>query len=395
MFFMHIPKTGGMSMRSFLENQYRPEETCPALTWKDLLSDDIKVDKFSLIAAHFSYNLAPLLKSDCRKLVLLRNPLERTLSSLRHARRDPRYHRDHSAIRHLTISELIRTPKIMEEERNVQAAYFCASVPVNEVLMYLRNRINNNKSAEAVDIEDKPSLNLALARLRSFDFVGLTENLSGIIPSMSREMNYHPATVLPLLNDDPHLRTARDELSKEDIEIINQYNDIDIILYDLACRLCSGRVLEHDIQRLVENGIYQIPQGDFEIKIEDCFPGSGWYEASGTGVSAHRWSGPKRYSTLELPLRLNRDYLFSMQLRHVREDDLAHFSMLFNDRPVEFSLEQDGKSWICRAKITSERISEGNGIGRFYFDSGSVHRVDGDLRPLGICVRMIKMQVLS
>src|ERR1700723_3870236 len=82
LFFMHIPKTAGMSMRQYLDNQYPADEICPAERWQDLLDIGRDVGTYRLVRGHFRYNLRQLAAPDARVLVVLREPLRRTVSAL-------------------------------------------------------------------------------------------------------------------------------------------------------------------------------------------------------------------------------------------------------------------------------------------------------------------------
>jgi hypothetical protein len=82
LFFMHIPKTAGMSMRQYLGDQYYARDVCPAVRWHGLLGREDEVKRYRLVQGHFRYNLRELLAEGTRMLVLLRDPLRRTVSAL-------------------------------------------------------------------------------------------------------------------------------------------------------------------------------------------------------------------------------------------------------------------------------------------------------------------------
>jgi len=64
LFFMHIPKTAGMSMRLYLSEQYPVHEICPAARWQGLLGREPELRSFPLVQGHFRYNLRELVATD-------------------------------------------------------------------------------------------------------------------------------------------------------------------------------------------------------------------------------------------------------------------------------------------------------------------------------------------
>ena len=90
--FLHLHKTGGISLREFLKakcghkNYYEVYRNKAAgLSEKDYVNKFIALpqeerDRFDLIAGHFSYGLHRFLSRPCVYVTLLRNPLERFCS---------------------------------------------------------------------------------------------------------------------------------------------------------------------------------------------------------------------------------------------------------------------------------------------------------------------------
>jgi len=244
LFFMHIPKTAGMSMRLYLDGQYHAQDVCPAVRWQGVLGHEGELKRYRLVHGHFRYNLRELVAPDARMLVLLRDPLRRTVSALRHLQRDPSFHHDHEVAKSLSLSEMLRHPDLMRNQHNVQARFLCASLPAAEVSAYLRGELAHNPAADAGDIEEPPDLSLAQDRLASIDFVGLAEDIDGLVSVMTPEMDYHPALYFPLVNEDPFRDNPLDGLNAEDIAILREYNDIDLSVYEFAAQLIERRALQ-------------------------------------------------------------------------------------------------------------------------------------------------------
>jgi hypothetical protein len=54
LFFMHIPKTAGMSIRLYLQNQYPAADIMPARDWHEVLRSGHLPSAFRLAAGHFA-----------------------------------------------------------------------------------------------------------------------------------------------------------------------------------------------------------------------------------------------------------------------------------------------------------------------------------------------------
>ena len=87
--FLHIPKTGGTTLRDIISRQYVASEILELknliTSEEDLarLSDDEK-NNFKIIMGHFSYGLHNLMKQETFYLALLREPVARVISGYRY-----------------------------------------------------------------------------------------------------------------------------------------------------------------------------------------------------------------------------------------------------------------------------------------------------------------------
>jgi hypothetical protein len=390
LFFMHVPKTAGMSMRLYLDGQYHEQDVCPAVRWQDLLGHEDELKRFRLVQGHFRYNLRELLADDARMLVILRDPLRRTVSALRHLQRDPSFHHDHQLAKDLTLSEVLRHPALMQKQNNVQARFLCASQPATEVSAYLQRELPHNPDADAGNQEAPPELELAQHRLAAIDFVGLTENLPAIVGVMARQMSYHPPLYFPFINENPERGDPLAGLTGEDLAILRAANDVDLPLYDFAKRLIERRRFERSMQDLTRGGVYSVPAGSFEIAMEGIVPGSGWYGPERDGEVAWRWTGPGRYFTVEVPLRSDAQYRVSMSFGSARPLGPGDFAVEVNDMPVACAMQPEGGGYRCEFAIPDGVLAEGGGFCRILFDTReTVKPSPQDLRALGVSVRRL------
>ncbi len=99
-FFVHVQKAAGTEVRERLKRHFAPEAMYPDRTDGDLLTVapqlsvaqllarwQVRKDQIRIITGHFPYATAELLDADFVTLSVLREPVERALSHLRHHRR--------------------------------------------------------------------------------------------------------------------------------------------------------------------------------------------------------------------------------------------------------------------------------------------------------------------
>jgi hypothetical protein len=396
LFFMHIPKTAGMSMRQYLSNQYEADEICPAERWQDLLDLRRDVGSYRLVRGHFRYNLRQLIAPDARMLVVLREPLRRTVSALRHLGRDPEFHQTYDIAKHLTLGEMIHHPAIMGLQRDVQARFLCASRRAEEVTLYLEGARSRNLDADAGDQESPPAFQLAADRLETIEFVGITEQLGDLVASMAQEMNFHPSAHFPVINENPERVDPLDGLTGQELEIVREHNTMDLQVYDFARKMLNGRGFDRSMRQMVRSGVYRLPPGSFAIEMSGIIPGSGWYPAESAGQTSWRWTGPGRYFTLEVPLREDVPYRFDITFNDPRPSGPGDLSVEINDYPVAFELWSEGDLYRCVLVIEQGLLRKNGGICRIQIDTGEpIQLSTSDIRLLGVSVRRVEFVCLE
>ncbi len=391
LFFMHIPKTAGMSMRSYLAEQYSARDICPANTWPEVAALCEPPSAYLLVQGHFRYNMRSALRPGTKAIAVLRNPLLRTLSALRHLKRDPAFHRDHAVAKHLSLQQILRNPALMAQQRNVQAAALCASAPFKKIVSLLRR--SNDPETEAAKLEMPTTLELALQRAKQVEFLGTVEHLWLLLHQMSETMGFHPVADLPLINNAADSKTDLSNLDEEDIELLRTYNDIDLVLYDRCRELIEQREFQRLMLTMVSKGIYPRMAGSFTLDLSEPIPGSGWYSPESAEGQVWRWTGPRPQFTLEIPLQPNGRYLINMRFSRSRPPASEGLAVRANGQVLDVHLTQDGDMFDAKVPLGPELLAEGEGCCRLVFDIGEVSGgVGNDLRPLGVAVSRLDFE---
>jgi len=239
-------------------------------------------------------------------------------------------------------------------------------------------------------------LHLAMDRLESIDFVGLTEDIGAVVSTMAQEMNYHPALYFPFINEDQARIDSLQAVSAEELEILREHNSVDLQLYDFAQQLIERRVFERNMAQLLRSGVYSVPPGSFEIPISGIMPGSGWYAPERDGSTYWRWTGPDRYFTIEVPLRHDKSYRLIMTCGSSRPIGRGDLGAKVNDAPITIELLPEGNSYRCQFVIPRTLLAQSSGFCRIRFDARETTRLTHlDIRALGVSVRQIVFECLD
>jgi hypothetical protein len=390
LFFMHIPKTAGRSVRMYLENQYDVDAICPAEDWQGVQALDRPLSDYTLIRGHFAFNMAQNLPG-AKILTVLREPLRRTISGLRHMQRDPAFHALHVLARDMTLAEMLRDRQIMRAQRNVQTAYLCASASAERIAAFLAL----SSGGDAGEVEGPPSLDLALKRLRQVHFLGLMEDLPACIEELALAMHYHQVQDFPFINEDPNTRSEIDALTQDDLDILREANLLDLQLYAQAQSWAAQRRFESRMRALIAAGVYRVPPGSFEIDVGGVMPGSGWYPPERDASGSWRWTGPSNIFTLELPLRPDTEYNVNLRFRMPGERNPEGMRIALNGNPVlwQWTLSGSGEFEVM-FYIDRRSLRACAGLCRISFEV-TAERVPGELRRLGAAVNRIAFECIG
>ncbi len=86
--FFHIPKTAGTSVAGLIRRAYPSEECLPAHTVRELIALPLEVvPRYRCYTGHFFSLLEPMVGRALPTVTILRDPVEQTLSLLRHCQR--------------------------------------------------------------------------------------------------------------------------------------------------------------------------------------------------------------------------------------------------------------------------------------------------------------------
>ena len=226
--YLHIPKTAGMSLRSYLVDQFPRDHICPAFGWQDLKRQH-RVTPVDLIAGHFDVRLLTLLPPGPRQVItFLREPVARTVSAVHHATHDPAFRHHALDLKGRRVDDLLLDPDVMRFFANTQTAY------LSSVDLDCPEPVTDGCLEELSFDNLIPDVARAIRNLGKMDFVGLTESFPSDLLILSDILGTYPPGIAPLLNAGEARSAAPPDLTPRQLRSVIEHNAYDLELYEHA-----------------------------------------------------------------------------------------------------------------------------------------------------------------
>jgi hypothetical protein len=180
LFFVHVMKTGGATFRRHLEVNLGSEHVYPnAAVDEDMLVANLSVKYVAALPAervrllkaytgHFPFAVTQIMPGPFVTLTVLRDPVERTISYLKHCRRYQEQHHD------MALEAIYDDPWYFPTMMDNHQVKVFAITPEDEA----------ETAAEVLPIDERRSA-IARANLESVDFIGLHEHYDDFVREVS------------------------------------------------------------------------------------------------------------------------------------------------------------------------------------------------------------------
>jgi hypothetical protein len=227
-FFIHVMKTAGGTLRRQILANFDRSEVYPLRRLDpDMRSANFRLDYLTALPAerrerirvftgHFPFVAVELLGMDLTTITILRDPVERTLSYLRHCRL---YHEQH---RRLSLEQIYEDP------------FFYPSFVHNHQAKLFAFTIDDDPGSymDALEV-DADRLAVAKANLERVDVVGTQDRFDALLAELERRFGWRLAPVA-----DKHVNRG-DDVPASFRRRIAEDNQADIEFFEHARRLAE------------------------------------------------------------------------------------------------------------------------------------------------------------
>jgi len=260
-YFLHIPKTSGTSVTSFLDQLFTKDKIFPYQRW-DLAFQDktpleltkiLNTNSYKFYRGHFGYHR----KFVKNKFVftMLRDPINRTISQYKHIIKFPRgngwVNNGYLKTPSESLKSVLKDPKRASIITNVQARYLSSPYnpkhdpSIDDKYLYDKNEAFINYTINHPIF----SLFRSIFRLLRMDFFGLQEFHEESMLMLADKLNIR----VPLISEhklSSFSQSIADQLDTETQNLLVHTNNLDNKLYFISRKIFEHRMLKFINHRL-------------------------------------------------------------------------------------------------------------------------------------------------
>ena len=246
LYYLHIPKTAGMSFTDLLKAHFKPEESSFLEYIGDLVTRPPEaINKLKAISGHHFYNIDVFTHRVPIYITMLRDPVERTISYYAFIRRIPE-DSAHDIVKSQSLLEFVTDKRTQYLYANAQTRYLAADPNPVEIAKRLKPNPQNRfelfeemQRYAPTGYFDPALLERAKERLRKFAFVGLAEQFDQSAELLSYTFGWPVIPAPKVFNVSPN-RPAPEDIPQQVIDIIHENTQLDAAAYETAKELFTA-----------------------------------------------------------------------------------------------------------------------------------------------------------
>jgi hypothetical protein len=230
--FLHLPRTGGTTLRDILSKQYSDKVTFENKTLLDTdqnfnAENKSEKRKHKLIKGHVYFGIHEHITQNCTYFSMMRNPIERVTSLYNYIKNRSK-HKDYEYIKNKSITHYIESKRNLfmdnGQTRLLAGRHTSLEVPFR--------RINEGHLEQAKE------------NIKShFILVGLTERYDETLLLLQRMLQWKTPTY-SIANAAKREKKTKQHAPKFR-ELIAEYNQLDLLLYDYVSALFDEQIKKY------------------------------------------------------------------------------------------------------------------------------------------------------
>jgi Sulfotransferase family len=368
LYFIHIPKTGGTSLHTLLENQIDLADLYPPRHFGKINQQV----HHQLVSGHIPYWFCKQLDPEFDrtfKVTILRNPIERYLSALRYRKLN---HRELHALDLQGVHNHLDRTRYVYSQGNLLCR-FLASLP---------------------NLEGNELLENAKQALHTFDAVLFLENFEEDVQNLCKRLGVQiQKDAVPNVNT-----TSPEKISEAFMAAIREYNALDIELYEYAKMHLKPKqnTFRFKISQPLSEKLTKV-----DYKFDMPLLGTNWcYRENVDRFSPefpiYRWVMNKP-AKIYFNLKANHNYRICFFARLLCSETSPHLLVNGVEIPLHQKLEREFSPYECLIpkELISDQITELTFFSPKSCKFNEVYPGNADNRKLSFALNRIKIKKCS
>ncbi len=227
--FTHIPRTGGTTLRAIIAKHKESHIYIDSFSNFSFMNDE-ELNSHTFIATHCGYGIFNRINKPHKKLVILRDPIERIVSHyyyLKGLEDDVSYASYYAKTQSLKQFVETENPATQIGIDNAQTWHL-----IKDKNSYVRNSYKG--------MSDDKLLEMAIDHLSQYDFVGFTDSLPSILSKIESEYGWAAISQdLPFLRKSEKPNTL--DISENILSSVRDRVGLDLLLYSRAKQMVLNK----------------------------------------------------------------------------------------------------------------------------------------------------------
>jgi hypothetical protein len=243
--FLHIPKAAGSTLHKIIARQYASDSiySIDGLRVHESIAEfkqlpEAKRSEIKVLKGHMRFGLHEYLPQPSTYITILRDPVERIISHYYYVLRSPEHYLyEQVTSRNMSLTDYICSG-ITKELNNSQTRLLCTKAALETYEQGSKEILESAKK----NIQEK------------FAVVGLAEKFDETLILLKRNFKWNlPFYIKANITKD---RPLKNDISQETLKIIEQYNELDVELYEFISKKFqkiitqSGALFEMELKQL-------------------------------------------------------------------------------------------------------------------------------------------------